>query len=288
MEDGWRWKQARVVSFPIHCQLPFCICTRNLRFIVQKNSKWFWLLKSYHSLEIFHYWLPWFFHAKSSHLQPGTTAVFAAVRRAARYRSTKLIFSPTFSRLERCPAAWSPYHTWVLGKIFDQISIFPKDRHSNKKGKEPEGKNMEPKRISLQRRWVTNRTNLVWASGQVGNGTELYLSGLQNPFWETPRHWSDLAKCWKLRSNILEIQDVTLQQINISHLGKRKIIFKMPFLGDMLVSWRLCAWEVYENASHQLEFVLVGSDHQNRWCFTIRKSPPSPNPSRDGWDMMKP
>ena len=31
----------------------------------------------------------------------------------------------------------------------------------------------------------------------------------------------------------------TLQGINISHLGKRKIIFKMPFLGNMLVSWRV-------------------------------------------------
>ena len=31
----------------------------------------------------------------------------------------------------------------------------------------------------------------------------------------------------------------TLQGINISHLVKRKIIFKMPFLGDMLVSWRV-------------------------------------------------
>jgi len=31
----------------------------------------------------------------------------------------------------------------------------------------------------------------------------------------------------------------TLQEINISHLGKWKIIFKMPFLGDMLVSWRV-------------------------------------------------
>ena len=31
----------------------------------------------------------------------------------------------------------------------------------------------------------------------------------------------------------------TLQGINISHFGKRKIIFKMPFLGDMLVSWRV-------------------------------------------------
>jgi len=31
----------------------------------------------------------------------------------------------------------------------------------------------------------------------------------------------------------------TLQGINISHRGKRKIIFKMPFLGDMLVPWRV-------------------------------------------------
>ena len=31
----------------------------------------------------------------------------------------------------------------------------------------------------------------------------------------------------------------TLQGINISHLGKRKVIFKMPFLGDMLVPWRV-------------------------------------------------
>ena len=32
---------------------------------------------------------------------------------------------------------------------------------------------------------------------------------------------------------------VTLQGTNISHLGKRKIIFKMPFLEDMLVPWRV-------------------------------------------------
>ena len=31
----------------------------------------------------------------------------------------------------------------------------------------------------------------------------------------------------------------TIQEINISHLGKRKTIFKMPFLGDMLVPWRV-------------------------------------------------
>ena len=31
----------------------------------------------------------------------------------------------------------------------------------------------------------------------------------------------------------------TLQGTNISHLGNRKIIFKMPVLGDMLVPWRV-------------------------------------------------
>ena len=36
-----------------------------------------------------------------------------------------------------------------------------------------------------------------------------------------------------------EMRNVTLQGIHISHLGKRKIIFKMAFLGDMLVSWRV-------------------------------------------------
>jgi len=36
----------------------------------------------------------------------------------------------------------------------------------------------------------------------------------------------------------------TLQGINISHLGKRKIIFKMPFWGDMLVSWRVRSFDV--------------------------------------------
>ena len=31
----------------------------------------------------------------------------------------------------------------------------------------------------------------------------------------------------------------TFQGTNIFHLGKRNIIFKMPFLGDMLVPWRV-------------------------------------------------
>ena len=40
-------------------------------------------------------------------------------------------------------------------------------------------------------------------------------------------------------------QIVTLQGINISHLGKRKIIFKMPFFGDMLVPWRVALNQIF-------------------------------------------
>ena len=47
----------------------------------------------------------------------------------------------------------------------------------------------------------------------------------------------------------------TLQGINISHLGKRKIIFKMLFLGDMLVPWRVafrdsCTHKKLEEREH--------------------------------------
>ena len=39
----------------------------------------------------------------------------------------------------------------------------------------------------------------------------------------------------------------TLQGINLIHLGKRKLIFKMPFLGDMLVPWRVFQMRTLQN-----------------------------------------
>ena len=57
-------------------------------------------------------------------------------------------------------------------------------------------------------------------------------------------------------SKVSHLAICTLQEINISHLGKRKIIFKMPFWGDMLVSWRVFfffrSWCVKEHKNHQL------------------------------------
>ena len=59
-------------------------------------------------------------------------------------------------------------------------------------------------------------------------------------------HWlqtADNQLHWNLIDILREIKTRwkydTLQEINISHLGKGKIIFKMPFLGDMLVPWRV-------------------------------------------------
>ena len=57
-----------------------------------------------------------------------------------------------------------------------------------------------------------------------------------------------LKKQWNFLSVILVFlpdETPTLQGINISHLGERKIIFKMAFLGDMLVSW-----SVFGNQNH--------------------------------------
>ena len=48
--------------------------------------------------------------------------------------------------------------------------------------------------------------------------------------------FQDVGKAVRSSSYLLRF---TLQGINISHLGKRKIIFKMPFWGDMLVPWRV-------------------------------------------------
>ena len=55
------------------------------------------------------------------------------------------------------------------------------------------------------------------------------------------------------------------QGINISHLGKRKIIFKMPFWGDMLVPWRvinpdhkaLCLGGVTEKRGGEVDNILM-------------------------------
>ena len=63
---------------------------------------------------------------------------------------------------------------------------------------------------------------------------------------------------------------IYLQGINISHLGKRKIIFKMPFWGYMLVSWRV--YRRYFRTSpinnYPMEFKTIRAPRHHLGCHT--------------------
>ena len=93
--------------------------------------------------------------------------------------------------------------------------------------------------------WYLPRNSQLWSSRWNGN-VVVWLFGLI--LWEAPNSLCGRipsesclpqgTKIWKKTKQLWKPW-ITLQGINISHLGKRKIIFKMPFLGDMLVPWRV-------------------------------------------------
>ena len=71
---------------------------------------------------------------------------------------------------------------------------------------------------------------------------DLSISRLNRHSWHSlgnVRRVKRFAVCCSASQKSLESSEGTLQGINTSHLGKRKIIFKMPFFGDMLVPWRV-------------------------------------------------
>ena len=66
------------------------------------------------------------------------------------------------------------------------------------------------------------------------------FSGVMTPFQHRVRStWSGQPHSRNLRIARKFCLANTLQGINISHLGKWKIIFNMPIWGDMLVPWRV-------------------------------------------------
>ena len=72
-----------------------------------------------------------------------------------------------------------------------------------------------------------------------------------------------LLMIFHLFNTPLFLGEATLQRINISHLGKRKIIFKMPFCGDMLVPGRLSSW--ISSSQRNQDFPLVEGKHSWIW-----------------------
>ena len=77
----------------------------------------------------------------------------------------------------------------------------------------------------------------------------------------------------------------TLQGINISHLGKRKVIFKMPFLGDMLVPWRV---SIYIYISLSL-YIWLTKNLPYLYLITLSAPGPiTPNPKNPSWWSQRP
>ena len=79
---------------------------------------------------------------------------------------------------------------------------------------------------------------------------------------------------------------LTLQETNISHLGKRKIILKTPLVGDMLVPWRV--YSMYIVGTYPLFPGLLGccwlgtSTVPPKW----RRMPPSCFPGDRGMGAL--
>ena len=76
------------------------------------------------------------------------------------------------------------------------------------------------------------------------------------------------AKVWlnvQIYEHALTCINITLQGTNISHLGKRKIIFKMPFLGDMLVPWMVYRITVTKDSDDETAFSFSGWKTLRKW-----------------------
>ena len=92
--------------------------------------------------------------------------------------------------------------------------------------------------------WVANSyVTVLWAGPhpQVSEVNHWYFTN-STPFFKAS--WVPAI----VRKDLLwgsMFTDTTLQGIDISHLGKRNIIFKMPFLRDMLVPWRVNVHRYY-------------------------------------------
>ena len=62
----------------------------------------------------------------------------------------------------------------------------------------------------------------------------------------------------------------TIQGTNISHLGKRNIIFKMPFLGDMLVPWRVNYKSLWVFSTiYSIHFFFVNINYTYIWYVSL-------------------
>ena len=105
-----------------------------------------------------------------------------------------------------------------------------------------------------QSRWVTKCQER--SGGTIHSVKPILQCSFAFTLWMVPWPWMSTFslrrsswQAWRAKPGPVKVvtkictfkalKKVTLQGTNISHLGKRKIIFKMPFLGDMLVPTRV-------------------------------------------------
>ena len=99
------------------------------------------------------------------------------------------------------------------------------------------------------------RAHASWALEPQGSGLFIMAGPL------VPKSWG-----WICGKHTLP--KTTLQGTNISHLGKRKIIFKMSFLRDMLVPWRIICNFHFDFWSNSSRPTIPGSCHSSvRSCL---------------------
>ena len=126
------------------------------------------------------------------------------------------------------------------------------------------------------------RINHPW----IGKYTRTWFHG--NPSWDSvviqlqfreKRCWAAKGQSEDQKFKIRKLKG-TLQEINISHLGKRNIIFKMDFSGDMLVPRRvdyfnMLQWGFLKSSQSFAKAFRNGSIHNTSRapslysCFTL-------------------
>ena len=103
--------------------------------------------------------------------------------------------------------------------------------------------------------------HILWSSG----GKEARYTWTAGGTWASPKGDPKTSKGkWKFQPWFFQGRTVTLLEINISHLGKRKIIFKYALKkGDMLIAWRVNFRGVY------LEMIFKGCRWSNRQTYQV-------------------
>ena len=137
-----------------------------------------------------------------------------------------------------------------------------------------------------------------WSEGNSSSANETKWIQMASqidgsPWWPYESQWRvqwfwvpKFAKFPKCSGKYLEVENCdTLQGINISHLGKRRIIFKSALLGDLwLVPWTLSiCWKQVNWLLPQRELYMVSALKRLQFQYHQLKSSHCNSMVGDGW-----